>query len=716
MGKKLVVAEKPSVGREIARVLGCKTKAEGAWIGEDYVVSWSVGHLLTLKDPGEYAPKWKTWQMQTLPILPQEMKLKPLPKTRAQLAVLKKWMLSPDISRIICATDSGREGELIFRYIYQYVKAKKPVDRLWISSMTDQAIQEGFSHLHPGAEYDLLYASAKARAQADWLVGMNASRAFTLRYHALLSIGRVQTPTLAMLVQRQKEIEDFQAEDYYELTANFGDYKGVWFSESPRHTHLKDQPTAEALAQKVNQATATVVQIEKEEKQKVPPLLYDLTELQRDCNNRFGFSAQKTLDLAQSLYEKRKAITYPRTDSRYLSHDLKEKVRPLLARLKAIPTYEKWASYLLDQPELSMGKRIFDDAKVSDHHAILPTDSHLHPEHMTEDEKKVFHLVCLRFMAVFLPVYAYDVTKVVTSAAGETFFSKGTVVRHLGWKILYRALDAKKEQEIKADPLPPFMMGQERIVQEARVEKKQTKPPKPYTEAGLLSAMEHAGRQVADEDLREQMKDSGLGTPATRAAIIERLIAVGYVRRQKRELVPTDKGRQLISVVPAELTSPETTGKWEKGLASIAKGKMDPARFRGSIERFVYFLVDQAKHAPSEVVFAPEQQRMGRQRKPKGFGTCPLCQKESVLENSKSFYCGGWKSGCRFTIWKNALEQNGAKVDSHMVKKLLKDGQVEHVPLYLRQTGEKGEGTVRLAKDHSGRLEIMNFHRITQEG
>lgn len=715
MGKILVIAEKPSVARDIAKVLKANQKGDGYLMGEDYVVSWAVGHLVTLAEPEEYDEKYKKWNFSTLPILPEEMKLKAIAQTRSQLKILHKWMNSKEIDSLICATDSGREGELIFRYIYEITKCKKPFQRLWISSMTEEAIKEGFATLKDGKEYDRLYASAKCRSEADWLVGMNATRAYTLRYDALLSIGRVQTPTLALIVNKQKEIDAFVAEDYFEVQADFGGYTGMWIDKE-EHTRIEKEETAKAIAAKVNGKQATVTQVEKEEKKLPPPLLYDLTELQRECNKKFGFSAKKTLDIAQNLYEKRKMITYPRTDSRYLSDDMKGKVQNTIKRLNEAEPYAAYAQPLL--AGISFTKRIIDNTKVTDHHAIIPTDAKLRVDSLSEEEKKVFSLVAARFLAVFYPYYRYETTKVYAEAEAERFLSKGTVVLEEGWQAVEKALTpaaAKKKKKDEEDQkLPPLCKGETHKIEKATVQKKKTKPPTPYTESSLLSAMENAGRFVEDEALKEQMKDSGLGTPATRAAIIERLLTVGYIVRKGKTLIPTEKGRKLIEVVPVEMSSPQTTGKWEKGLSSISKGNMTEERFMASIRRYVQFLIqDAASGRRADVVF-PEEQIRGRKRKNNAFGKCPLCGRD-ILENTKSFYCAGWKNGCKFSLWKDSLTPYGVTLDGGIVKLLLKNGKTERMPVSLPQTGEKGTAVLLLNKEKGGQMEWMDFTRTVAE-
>ena len=712
MGKILVIAEKPSVARDIAKVLKANQKGDGCLIGEKYVVSWAVGHLVTLAEPEEYDENYKKWNFSTLPILPEEMKLKAIKQTRDQLKVLHKWMHSREIDSLICATDSGREGELIFRYIYEITKCIKPFERLWISSMTEEAIKEGFATLKDGKEYDLLYTSAKCRSEADWLVGMNATRAYTLRYHALLSIGRVQTPTLAIIVDRQKEIDAFVAEDYFEVQADFGGYTGIWIDKE-EHTRIEKEETAKEIVAKVNGKNAIITKVEKEEKKMPPPLLYDLTELQRDCNKKFGFSAKKTLDIAQNLYEKRKMITYPRTDSRYLSDDMKGKVRNTIRRLHELGEYAPYAQPLTEN--ISFTKRIIDNTKVTDHHAIIPTDGKLRVDSLTEEERKVFSLVAARFLAVFYPYYRYETTKVYAEAEEERFLSKGTVVLEEGWQAVEKALTPaaaakKKKKDEEEQKLPALKEGEQRKIEKATVQKKKTKPPTPYTESSLLSAMENAGRFVEDEALKEQMKDSGLGTPATRAAIIERLLTVGYIVRKGKTLIPTEKGRKLIEVVPNEMRSPQTTGKWEKGLSSIAKGNMTEERFMASIRRYVQFLIqDAASGRRADVVF-PEEQIRGKRRKANAFGKCPICGRD-ILENTKSFYCAGWKNGCKFSLWKDSLKPYGLDLDGGMVKLLLKNNKTDRMEVTLPQTGEKGTAVLLLNKEKGGQVEIMDFTR-----
>ncbi len=714
MGRILVVAEKPSVARDIAKTLGAGQKGDGCLLGENYVVSWAIGHLVTLAEPEEYDEKFKKWSFASLPILPEEMQLKAIKNTRSQLKVLHKWMNDKEISSIVCATDSGREGELIFRYIYEITKCRKPFQRLWISSMTEQAIKEGFANLKEGSAYDLLYHSAKCRSEADWLVGMNATRAYTLRYNVLLSIGRVQTPTLALIVEKQKEINAFVSKDYFEIQTDFGGFQGFWIDEGEQ-TKIETESAAKEISEKVDGQDALVAKVEKEEKRIPAPLLYDLTELQRECNKKFGYSAKKTLDIAQSLYEKRKLITYPRTDSRYLSDDMKGKVQSTMKHLGESELFEEFAMPLVNGKKLSFTKRIIDNTKVTDHHAIIPTDVRPRLDILAEEEKNVFLLVAARFISAFYPHFRYEVTKAYFTCREERLLSKGTVILEEGWQAVERKIipvKAKKEKGNEEQKLPLLTEGELYNIAEAKVLKKKTTPPKAYTESSLLSAMENAGRFVEDETLKEQMKDSGLGTPATRAAIIERLLAVGYITRKGKNMVPTEKGMQLIQIVPEALRSPQTTGKWEKGLSSIAKGNMEEERFMASIRRYVSFLVDDAIQRKTDVVF-PEEVKKGVKKGGKSFGKCPVCKEGDVLENSKAYFCGKWKTGCKFTVWKDSLTPYGIELNNKMIQQLLKSEKIPDVSVTLPQTGEKGKATMIFSADGKGRIELMDFTRDT---
>ena len=679
MGKTLIVAEKPSVGRDIARALGVRggAAAEGMIENEEYVVSWAIGHLVSLCDPDELNPEWKRWSRDTLPMLPDTLQTKVLPKTKKQFSVLKKLMNSKEIDRIVCATDSGREGELIFRYIYHQAGCRKPVDRLWISSMTDAAIKEGFASMKPSSAYDGLYESARCRSEADWLIGMNASRAYTIKYDVLLSVGRVQTPTLCLLVKRDQEIRNFVPQDYWEIRANFGDYEGLWVNPGTNDTRCMNERQAQEIAEAVKGKPARVTEYEKELKKQLPPLLYDLTSLQRDANRQLGLSAARTLQIAQSLYEKHKLITYPRTDSRYLTHDMPEKVKKAMQSLSSEPC-KSLAQRLLQAGALPKSGRIYNDQKVSDHHAIIPTGRSL-PASLTPQEAEVFDMIARRLIAVHYPDYEYESAKATTMSEGHAFRSTGTRPVKMGWKEVYQDQQSKKKEPEQM--LPELHVGDERTVKSAKVKALKTKPPEPHTDATLLAAMENAGRTLTDETLRESMKDSGLGTPATRAATIERLIEVGYAKRKAKTIVSTEKGEKLIAVAPEQLTSAELTGKWEKALAVMAREtgreEMDrqSARFMEGIRKYAAYLVQQADEQQTEVQFEREERKAKGRKKTSSVkdvdAACPICGQGHVTENSKAFSCSRWKEGCQMTIWKNCLESRGGPTLTAALVKLV---------------------------------------------
>lgn len=685
MGRIVVVAEKPSVGRDIARVMGCRTGGDGCMIGEKYTVTWAVGHLVTLAEPDEIDEKYKKWSFSTLPILPENIPLKVISSTRDQFSKVKKLINDPETDSLICATDAGREGELIFRYIYEKAGCRKPFQRLWISSMTDEAITEGFRNIRPGSDYDGLYESARCRSKADWLVGMNASRAFTLKYDTLLSVGRVQTPTLAILVKRRKEIEQFVPEGYCTLTADFGDYQGLYFSDqlSPE-THLKTRADAERIAGEIRGGEGTVESAETTRKRELPPQLYDLTSLQRDANKLLGFTADKTLKTAQSLYEKHKALTYPRTDSRYLPPDMIPRVAQTM---KMLPdAYQKYVPGALPEGKLPVSKRTVDETKVTDHHAIIPTAKKADLSRFTEDEQKLYDLVARRLLAAFYPACEYDATRIVTRVGDHRFRTGGRVIIQNGWHdvpataVPPRRKKTPKDEEETEGPLPPLAPGDHRAVRDSAIREDVTKPPAQHTDASLLSAMETAGKELEDEELVRQMKGSGIGTPATRAAIIERLLKVGYAQRKGKTLQATDKGVLLISLVPGELSSPEMTGRWELALHEITDGKQDPQRFMEGITRMSGFLVDYARNHDAAVSFPEDEQRNIR-GKTKGRagktslghvleGTvCPVCGKGRMRENRLAFDCT--EKGCGCTLWKDCLTKGGGPELSEKLLRLL---------------------------------------------
>ena len=615
--KKLIVAEKPSVARDIARVIGASERRDGYLEGENYIVTWALGHLVSLMEPDELDERYKRWNMADLPILPEEIPLKVLPKTRSQFSVIRKLMRSQEVSSIICATDAAREGELIFRYIYQKAGCTKPVERLWISSMTDRAIRQGFSELKSDSAYDALYESARCRSLADWLVGMNASRAFTLRYGVLLPMGRVQTPTLNLLVKRDREIAQFVPADYWEIRANFGDFEGLWWNPQTKDLRAPSREVADAVKKQTQGREGEIVQSACETKRQPPPQLFDLTSLQRAANKRFGFSAEKTLKLAQSLYEKHKLLTYPRTDSRHLPEDMRPKI---LKALSGLPSpWREWVQSPQFHSDLR-SKRFYDASKVSDHHAIVPTEKRPGGA-LSPDEAKIYDMVVRSLIAAHYPDYTYESTKLSVQIGPHEFRASGSVPVDPGWKAVYGSEAEEKPEK----QLPKLSPGDRRTAEKVTIKKQSTKPPAPHTDATLLNLMEHAGRDLEDEELRERMKSSGLGTPATRAATIERLIAVGLAKRQGKSIVSTEKGQKLIAVAPEQIASAATTGKWEKALYALAQNPDEASRhqkaqrFMQGIRKFSLFLVEAARTGRHDVQFEREPYK----KKPTKRGTQP---------------------------------------------------------------------------------------------
>lgn len=679
MSKTLVVAEKPSVGRDIAKVLDAKQRGHRCLIGDNHVVTWAYGHLVTLASPEELDDKYKKWSYDNLPIIPENMQLKLTPNknSMSQFEVIKNWMLSEEISDIVCATDAGREGELIFRWIYEYAGCTKPIKRLWISSMTDEAIKEGLNTMKPGSDYDTLFESARCRAFADWLVGMNGSRVFTLTYERLLSVGRVQSPTLAILVERELERRNFVPEEYYELWAKYVGFKACWFDPNAKDNinriQKKDFEKYNKLCESLEGKTAVVEDIERKTETRKPPQLYDLTSLQRDANYNFGWPAARTLQFAQALYEKRKLITYPRTDSKYLSGDMYPFLKARLKKLNKDP-YTQYTEEAIASERNIFG-RVINDARVSDHHAIIPTGRSA-PKSLNDNERKLYDLIVRRFISIFLEDQEVERVRVISDVDGEKFESKGSIVVEAGWSKVYD--DLKKRKTAKGEQkLPKLAIGDTRLVKKGEMKEKTTKPPANYSDATLLSAMEHAGRFVENDELREQMKENGLGTPATRAAIIERLIQVRYVSRRGRNLVPTDKGVALVSVLPSDLKSPETTGKWEKALNDIRAGEEKASHFMDGIKKITNEIVEKSRVKKTDVEFPEEKPRRDPDEPREVFGICPACKGE-ILENSKAYYCSNWRATkCRFSIWKNDKKSDRPDLDNDMMKKLLAEKEMK---------------------------------------
>jgi DNA topoisomerase III len=712
--KTLVVAEKPSVARDLAGALpGTFENEETHYEGDDHVVTFAVGHLVQLVDPEVYDEKLKKWRMADLPIVPEEFKLAPRDaKAKKQLKAIHKLMKRDDIDRIINACDAGREGELIFAYIYETAGIDKPVERLWVSSMTKQAIRDGFEKLRPGQELQPLEAAARSRSEADWLVGMNATRAATIRGRAwvggVVSLGRVQTPTLAMMVKREREIQAFTPEPYRLVRAQFEPrYEGMWF-EGDETRIFGDLSRAAQIVDKVGGKDGTLEKVERKEQSERPPLLYDLTSLQRDANRRFGFSARRTLQAAQSLYEDKKAITYPRTSSRYLSGDMVALLKPTAETLEPIGEYAAAARYVLGLDQLPL-QRVVNDARVDDHHAIIPTDVEHDLDRFSPDERRIFDLVARRFLAVFHPAARYQRTEVITNVEEERFRTRGKITLEPGWRGVYGLesdLDKQAGKSTDDDAgdesaeLPQLEQGQTVRCAKAEFEDKQTKPPPRYTEATLLSAMETAGKRIDDEELREAMKESGLGTPATRAETIETLIRREYIERAGKDLQPTPKGLQVITMLEEHpLTSAELTGDWEKRLADIEHGNGDRKEFIRGIVDLTTQTVEQIAALDKEKL-RPERVELG---------PCPRCGAETgeiIKENSRAYGCTSWKSreepGCGYVIWKRVA---GRTITPEVARQLIENGRTNEVISGFRSKAGK-PFRARLVLNGEGKIEF----------
>ncbi len=598
MGKTLVLAEKPSVGRELASVLGCKKKEKSAFSNEKYIVTWALGHLVTLEDPAHYDAAYQKWSMETLPMLPEKMELAVIPETKSQFSAVQAYLKSKEVSDVIIATDAGREGELVARWILEKAGCRKPVRRLWISSQTKKAIIEGFQNLAPGEAYDSLYAAAQARAEADWLVGLNTTRALTCKFGAQLSAGRVQTPTLAIIAAREKEIQSFRPREYYTLRADLGNFF-VSYRDKDGQAAIFEKDAAEALAKKIQGAVFTITDVKTVKKTVQPPLLYDLTELQRDANKQYGFSPKETLRYMQSLYEHHKALTYPRTDSRYLTEDI---VPTLAKRLRAldVPSMRPYINEIRKNG-YPIAPACVNNARVSDHHAIIPTEEYVDISSFSSDEAKIYMLVVKRFVACFFPAYTYLSVKTEAECAGEHFVATGREVTETGWR---RVQNLAEEEEESEQNLPKIEKGAQFTCRAYQLKAQKTTPPERYTEATLLSAMENPGKFIENRDMRAFV-GNGLGTPATRADIIEKLYNTFYMEKPDgKHIVPTAKGMQLIDIVPADLKEPLLTAEWEQKLENIRDGQLEKDTFIGDIRSYTSRLVGAVK--ASEAVYRHE--------------------------------------------------------------------------------------------------------------
>lgn len=674
--KSLILAEKPSVARDIARVLNCRKNLSGAIEGSQYVVTWALGHLVTLADPEEYDKRFKEWNLSYLPMIPKKWELIVIKQTARQYHNVKSQLFRKDIEDIIIATDAGREGELVARWILEKSGCRKPVRRLWISSVTDKAIREGFANLRDGREYLALYHAARSRAEADWLVGINATRALTCKYNAQLSCGRVQTPTLSMIARREEEIRSFRPEEYYGLTCTAGKIRWTWQHEKNGSTRSFQKSFMEDLSTRLKGQTLTVTDVHKNAKKTFAPGLYDLTELQRDANRRFGFSAKETLNIMQRLYENHKVLTYPRTDSRYIGTDI---VPTIKERLKACNTgpYKKFIPQLL-KTSLKTSKSFVDDRKVSDHHAIIPTEEAVLLEHLSNEERRIYDLVVRRFISVLYPAFEYEQTTLKATAAGQYFTAKGKQILSPGWKSVYEADNFCENEENEDDQdgfqtaeqsLPSLKRGENLPISNPTLQTGKTKPPARFTEGSLLSAMENPVRYMSSQDARARKtlgETGGLGTVATRADIIEKLFHSFLIEKKGNEILITSKGKQLLTLVPEDLKKPELTAQWEMQLADIAKGRHKETSFLTEIQRYTKELTEEIRSA--EGAFHHDNLTNTK---------CPQCGKRMLSVNGKNarlLVCQDRECGYRETV---ARLSNARCPNCHKKMELIKKGDEE---------------------------------------
>lgn len=645
--KSLVIAEKPSVARDIARVLHCKKNISGAIEGEKYIVTWALGHLVTLADPEGYDKKFKEWKMDVLPMMPKKMELVVIKKTAKQYNAVKTQLFRKDVDKIIIATDAGREGELVARWILAKANCHKPIQRLWISSVTDRAIQDGFAHLSDGRKYNDLYMAAVSRAEADWLVGINATRALTCKYNAQLSCGRVQTPTLAMIAKREEEIKTFKPQAYYGLAVQAGKIKWTWQDTKSGSYRTFSKERIEELENAVKSGRLQVEKVEKAAKKSFAPGLYDLTELQRDANKRFGFSAKETLNIMQRLYENHKVLTYPRTDSKYIGADIVDTIKDRL-RACGVGPYKKLAGSLLMKP-LQTNKSFVDDKKVSDHHAIIPTEQYVQLEHMTNEERKIYDLVVRRFLSVLYPPFIYEQTTLKGKVEKETFVAKGKTIQQVGWKAVYE-YEEEKEEDLAEQSLPQIDKENVFTIEKVSTTEGKTKPPARFTEAALLAAMEKGG----------------LGTVATRADIIDKLFNTFLMELKGKEIYLTSKGKQLLSLVPKELKKPELTADWERKLSRIAEGRMAKETFMTEIEAYTEDIVEEIKHGEGN--FRHDNVTTKK---------CPKCNKPMLAVNGKNtrmLVCQDRECGHKEVI---ARLSNARCPNCHKKMEIIKKGDEE---------------------------------------
>jgi DNA topoisomerase-3 len=715
------------VGRDLARVLpGPFAKHEGWLEASDYVISWAVGHLVQLAEPDEYDPAYKRWRMPDLPIVPEKFKLVVRDeRSRKQMSVVSGQLRRDDVEEVVNACDAGREGELIFAYLYEKAKAKKPVKRLWLNSMTSAAMKEAFASLRPSEEMALLEQAARSRSEADWIVGMNATRAATIRlrtsFDGAVSLGRVQTPTLAIVARREEEIRAFKPEPYWLVDATFaaGPLGGAAADSAERiyvgrfHAGAKPRIASAEEAQKIVDAcageTGTITKLEKKEAREKAPMLYDLTSLQRDANTRYGFSARRTLAAAQRLYEEHKALTYPRTNSRYLTTDMIPEIKPIAELVGGRREYAQAAAYVTSLDKLPLG-RVVNNEKVTDHHAIIPTRSEHMVERMSDDDKRVYDMVVRRFLAIFHPEAVFENTRVESTVETHIFRTRGKLLVVPGWRGVYGEAPTTEskpdgeEDEAADQQLPRLVEGEEVDTREIESARKETKPPRRYSDASLLGAMETAGKLVDDDELREAMKDSGIGTPATRAAIIERLIAVGYVERDGRALVATEKGLGVVRLLDGHpLTSPELTGDWEHRLGKIEHGQ-------DSREKFMQDIAGFARETVKELDVKLKDVRIPRA----SLGPCPVCG-HPIMENRKGFSCWAREDpGCGFVIWKGKA---GKQLPVSIGRELIKTGYTARpVTGFRGRSGRSFRAHLNLAQTEDGKWRVEFNEAWAKEG
>jgi DNA topoisomerase-3 len=729
MAKPLVIAEKPSVGQDLAKVLpGPFQKHTGAgdktarWLeGPEHIISWAVGHLVQLAEPDEYDDKFKKWRMADLPIVPSKFKLVVRDeRSQKQMSVVQSLLRRDDVDRVINACDAGREGELIFAYLYEYARSDKPVERLWLSSMTDAAMREALGQLRPGAELESLREAAKSRSEADWIVGMNATRAATIRlrssFDGAVSLGRVQTPTLAIVARREEEIRAFVPEKYWLVDARFATddqrtYEGRWHvsldDEGVTGPRITSAEAAAAVVDAVRGRRGEITKLDKTKRTEKAPLLYDLTSLQREANTRFGFSARRTLSAAQRCYEEHKALTYPRTSSRFLTSDMVPEIKPTAQKVGRFEEYSTAARYVTGLDLLPLG-RVVDDAKVGDHHAIIPTNAEHRLDKMNSDDRRIYDMVVRRFLAVFHPDAVFENTRIETTVARHVFRTRGRVLLVPGWRGVYGELPegegAADDDEGRNQQLPKLARGEEVDTKDVASDEKETKPPRRYSDASLLGAMETAGQLVDDDELREAMKESGIGTPATRAAIIERLIDVGYVERDARALVATEKGLNVIRLLGEHpLTSPALTGDWEARLAKIEQGQEQRSKFMDDIAKFAGSTVGELDTKLKDV-------RIPRAN----LGPCPVCGND-IVENRKGYSCWSREDpGCGFVIWK---AKAGKQLPTAVARELIATGRTARpVTGFKGRSGRSFRARLALIQSEDGKWRVEFDEPWAKEG